>query len=161
MWPSHHELVLLTGTGSPSGRGLGMMMPSREPSAGNLASRSAPTTWCSPEHAGKAVGPKCGLFSACPETPGHSLNVSWTPYDWFSTELQVLSGDLRPQEHQKGVAGNRAGFSFSVPPQRSERPSRYSTEMAMASSLSRSWERPCAPWATCPTRWSLRLSSSG
>ncbi|CAO2640433.1 hypothetical protein LEMLEM_LOCUS25339 [Lemmus lemmus] len=33
--------------------------------------------------------------------------------------------------------------------------------MAMASSLSRSWGQPCAPWVTCPTRWSWKLSSRG
>lgn len=45
-------------------------------------------------------------------------------------------------------------------PQRSARPSRCSTGTATASSPSRSWARPCAHWATCPTRWSSRSSSS-
>lgn len=50
--------------------------------------------------------------------------------------------------------------SALFPPQRSARPSRCSTGTATASSPSRSWARPCAHWATCPTRWSSRSSSS-
>lgn len=52
--------------------------------------------------------------------------------------------------------------SFCVPSstsQRSVRLSKYLTEMGMALSLSRSWGWPCAHWATCPMRWSWRLSS--
>lgn len=43
--------------------------------------------------------------------------------------------------------------------QRFVRLSKYLTEMGMGSSQSRSWGWPCALWATCPMRWSWRLSS--
>lgn len=43
--------------------------------------------------------------------------------------------------------------------QRSARPSKCLTAMGMGSSQSKSWGWPCAPWATCQTRWSWRSSS--
>ena len=49
-----------------------------------------------------------------------------------------------------------------MPPSSSQRFARLSkclTEMGMASSQSRSWGWPCVRWATCPMRWSWRLSS--
>lgn len=62
----------------------------------------------------------------------------------------------------RGVLGTEVRSQPALlPPQRSVRPSKSLTAMAMASSPSRSWARPCAPWATCPTRWSWKLSSSG
>lgn len=48
---------------------------------------------------------------------------------------------------------------ISIFQQRFVRLSKYLTEMGTASSQSRSWGWPCALWATCPMRWSWRLSS--
>lgn len=40
-------------------------------------------------------------------------------------------------------------------PQSSERPSENLTKTRMATSTAGTWATACAPWATCPLRWSL------
>lgn len=66
------------------------------------------------------------------------------------------SGGLESRMSGRGAKSQPA----LLPLQRSERPSKSLTAMAMASSPSRNWALPCAPWATCLTRWSWKLSSS-
>lgn len=100
--------------------------------------------------------------SACPETPEYSTtSAPLVHYDCLSPDLQIL-GWLDPRGMTRGLLGKGLRSQPPLlPPQRSARPSRCLTVTAMASSPSRSWVRPCAPWATCPTRWSWRLSSNG
>lgn len=77
--------------------------------------------------------------------------------------LQRKGKGLRIGSGKGAVVGKKCVIPacYASPLQRSERPSRCLTGMAMASSPSKSWAQPCVPWVTCPMRWSWRLSSNG